>query len=231
MADWDTNSPGDSDVISQYPANERQQRSTVETIFGVDHHSENDASQGYHDRVTLPAVSRPASVSNGGRIWVEIFEGVPELYWRDDENDPVRLTYKGQLAVNLQETDVIVGSLRTRTFFRGNVIDLEVVDNAVEIDWEAATVFRLDLSALSAQTITVTLTNMPDTTSGEEQTIYIDLIDGGNNTINFESSYTLLRAYNEIVAFTEDGRDMVIATTHDGANILLGVVTDFGPGV
>lgn len=59
MANWDEASPGDSDIISQFPANERAARGVVKTVFGIDHHEEDDANQGFHDFVTL--ISQGAS--------------------------------------------------------------------------------------------------------------------------------------------------------------------------
>lgn len=53
MADWDTNSPEDSDIVSQYPANARAARDAVRTNFGVDHHEENDADVGKHEVIQL----------------------------------------------------------------------------------------------------------------------------------------------------------------------------------
>lgn len=53
MADWDISSPGDSDIVSQFPANERAARTAVRANFGVEHHEEDDANVGKHERVTL----------------------------------------------------------------------------------------------------------------------------------------------------------------------------------
>ncbi len=53
MADWDEGSPGDSDVVSQFPANERAARWVVKSVFGVNHHEENDADQGKHELIDL----------------------------------------------------------------------------------------------------------------------------------------------------------------------------------
>jgi hypothetical protein len=65
MADWDVSKPADDDIISQYPANARARRAAVRTIFGVDHHDDDDADQGKHEVVTLLSESPDPTFAAG----------------------------------------------------------------------------------------------------------------------------------------------------------------------
>lgn len=222
---WDTSKPGDSDIVSNYPANERALRAFLESIFGVDHMSVIGGTQGFHKAVRMLNQSTPVAIA-GGVIYPKVFEGTSELYYMDSDGRDIRMTYKGQLVVNLQETELIVNSLRTRTFFRGRVVDVPINSGQVEIDWESATLFRLNVT----EDITVTLANMPDTTSEEEQTILLEVVNGGNHTIIVNSPYTILWKDNLVPSWTTDGKDLAIATSHDGDNILGAIVNNFGAG-
>lgn len=53
MADWDSTNPGDSDIVSQYPANERAAREAVRDNFGVDHHEADDSDVGKHEVIQV----------------------------------------------------------------------------------------------------------------------------------------------------------------------------------
>lgn len=52
-----TATPGDSDIVSQFPANERTNRDVINSWLLVEH----DNTTGYHKKVTLPAGSPPAT--------------------------------------------------------------------------------------------------------------------------------------------------------------------------
>lgn len=70
MADWDTNSPADNDIVSQYPGNERAARGAVQTNFGVDHHEVDDADVGKHEQATfVDAVVDPTFATGETGIW------------------------------------------------------------------------------------------------------------------------------------------------------------------
>ena len=222
---YDVSNPGDSDVISAFPANERALRAFLELIMGVDHMATPGSTQGYHEVVRMLNDSTPVAIA-GGALYAKLFESNSELYYLDSSGREIRLTYKGELVVNIEETELIVNSLRTRTFFRGRVIDVPINSGQVSIDWEAATLFRLTVT----ENITVTLANMPDTTSEEEQTILLEVINGGNFTIIFDSTYVIIWAENTVPTWTTDGKDLAIATSHDGANILGAIIPNFGGG-
>ncbi len=222
---YDTSKPADTDIISAFPANERALRTFLETIMGIDHETATGSTQGFHKLVRMLTQTTPTAIA-GGILYAKTFESNAELYYMDSSGNDIRLTYKGELVVNLQETEVIVNSLRTRTFFRGRVIDVPINSGAVEIDWEAATLFRLTVT----ENITVTLANMPDTTSEEEQTILLEVINGGNYTITLSSSYTILWRDDTAPTWTTDGKDLAIATSHDGSFILGSIIPNFGTG-
>lgn len=276
MVDRDATNPGDSDVISAYPANERAQRAAQSTIFEGDHHDADDANQSRHKKVTLVALGAdPANISgtgigytkvvdgitelfyedsdgnvlqltqeglfnnevvhmpvqaadpatpvDAGNLYTKEFNGIPELFWQDELGNITRLTFKGELVVNLSTTDVVVGSLRTNNFFRGRRRSVASVAGALELDMETSTVFETTIT----ENTTATLINMPNFADGEEQTIYIDLTNGGAFTTALASTYTLIRPGGVVKPFTVAGRDMVILSSHDGATIFTDTVLDF----
>lgn len=225
MSGYDVTKPGDSDVISAYPSNERALRAFLQQIFGADHVNAVGGQQGFHLAVRMLNQGTPVAIA-GGILYPKIFEGTSELHYLDSDGREIRITYKGELVVNIQETELIVNSLRTRTFFRGRVIDLPINSGQVEVDWESATLFRLTVT----EDVDVTFTNMPDTTSEEEQTILFELINGGNFNITVLSDYIIEWTGDVVPAFTTDGKDYVIATSHDGSTIQAGLVDNFGTG-
>lgn len=72
--DWDVSSPGDSDVVSQFPANERSFRTASRGAFNVDHDAD---GTGYHNKVTLNAVSAPTGTSGKWTGWFETGAAMP----------------------------------------------------------------------------------------------------------------------------------------------------------
>lgn len=97
MPSWDTSNPGDNDLISQYPANERAQRAAVEDIFGIDHHEEDDGDQGYHELVTfMTQPGDPATYATGGRLFIKLVDGKRQLFFKDSEGNVIQFTDNGQ---------------------------------------------------------------------------------------------------------------------------------------
>lgn len=93
MADWDTSSPGDSDIVSQFPQNERAARTAVETNFGVDHHEANDADVGKHEVVSLLAQTSPSGAAGEGKLYgKDVGSGVIELHYTDEAGNEIQLT-------------------------------------------------------------------------------------------------------------------------------------------
>ena len=276
MADWDTSSPADNDIISQFPANERASRTAVRDIVGVEHETQDNGNQGRHLQTTLLELPEPMAVVgagilyvkpdgnlwfknsddeaiqltfgalpggdnalplpvqsvspmpiDGGWLYTREFEGTAELYYLDSDDNEIRMTYKGELVVNLSRTDVTVGSLRTRTFMRGNVVDLFPVAGQVVIDWRAATVYRIYVT----EDIDVIFENMPETAQNEEQCIYIDLYNGGAFVINVVSTYVVEWPGRTVPAFTVGGRDYILAASNNGTSITAVAILDIGEGV
>lgn len=58
--------PGDSDIVSQFPAAERTFRDVVEDWISVEH----DTS-GYHGKVTLDQISSPTGVADYTTVWAD----------------------------------------------------------------------------------------------------------------------------------------------------------------
>lgn len=117
---WDDTRPLDNDIVSQFPANERSSRSAVRAIFDVDHHSDEDADQGFHDRVTFAdQASDPAGT--GGRVLVWNREGV--LYTRVGAGTPTPLGFPSGTRMTFNQTSAPIGwtkdtSLATNSAFR-----------------------------------------------------------------------------------------------------------------
>lgn len=276
MASRDASKPGDSDVISSYPANERAQRAAQSTIFNQDHFDPDTADQGKHrfvrlkdlggnaaggadqgtvftkaingvvelffidDQATVTQLTRDGVISNevvnlpeqagdpstptdSGNLYTKVFNGNAELFWQDEQGNTVRLTFNGELAIDLSATDLTVGSLRTNNFFRGRRRSVVSVGGALELDFETATVFEFTVW----ENTTVTFTNMPDTADGEEQTIYLDISNGGAFTTGLASAFNLTYPSGVVIPLTVAGRDLVILSTNDGVNIFVGINLDF----
>ncbi len=92
----DETKPGDSDVVSQFPAVERTFRDIIETWLLVDHDT-----AGEHPQVTLPQRgSDPSNVSNTGFLYTKDDSGDAELFYEDDSGNVVQLTEDGALKVS-----------------------------------------------------------------------------------------------------------------------------------
>lgn len=73
MAGFDVTNPGDSDIVSQFPANERDQRSAVSSAFGLEHDS---AGAGRHKLPVGNTSARDAlSGINNGTLFVNSSAG------------------------------------------------------------------------------------------------------------------------------------------------------------
>lgn len=100
MSDWDTNSPADSGIISQYPGNERSARSAARSNFGVDHHETDDADVGKHETVRmLDQGGDPTAASGEGRAYAKVVDGIVELFYQDNDGNIAQLTEEGVLDV------------------------------------------------------------------------------------------------------------------------------------
>lgn len=134
MANWDENSPGDSDVISGFPANERSARSAVKTNFGIDHVETDGATVGMHEAVRLISQgSDPAAAAGRGALYTKTPSGV-ELYYRDAAGNVLQLTNGGVSAL-LSSTNTWTGAntlSNASNVFHGNGANLTAL-NATQL--------------------------------------------------------------------------------------------------
>jgi hypothetical protein len=185
---------------------------------------------GLHKQVTLPVSGSDVTPSSDQIvIYSKTVDGLPELFINGPGvEEPIRLTNNGgkQLSISLPETDVIFDSIRTRSFMRGTVVDVPVIDGEATIDWSIGTVFRLVIE----EDIDLYLTNMPDVPSGEEQTIYVDVTTSGARTIFMQSEYELEFPLEINTGVTPDGRDFFICASNNGTRITVVPLTNLGTG-
>src|SRR5690606_39889644 len=99
MADWDVNSPSDSDFIAQFPSNERAARAALVANFGVDHEANaQDANIGKHVKVSLvDQSSDPAGAASSSTLYAKGVSGASQLFWRSGTGAVVQLTAAGGL--------------------------------------------------------------------------------------------------------------------------------------
>lgn len=64
--DWDVDSPGDTDVVSQFPANERAARAAARGAFNAEHDAD---GTGGHKVITLSQQSDPSGTAGLWKIW------------------------------------------------------------------------------------------------------------------------------------------------------------------
>lgn len=125
MASWDTSSPGDGDIVSQFPLNERTARAAVKTNFGVDHHEEDDAQIGFHEQVTLiERTTDPVAIAGQGFVYAKEIGAKVELVYLDEDDNIVQITKGGAL-------DAFLGGIETAVAARA---ELELGSAAVEAD-------------------------------------------------------------------------------------------------
>lgn len=196
----------------------------VVTKFDVEHSS----STGKHKKVTLPSQGVvPTAGTDELVVYSRQFEGEAEYFIRDSAGKELRLTshLNGNMVLNvdLSETDLLVGSIRTRTFSRGRVVDLQPVAGVLTIDWRLATVFRL--SGFTQDT-DVQFINMPDTAVEEEQTIYLDITGASTYVLTVTASYDIYFPRGITPTLTDGGRDLLVATTDDGVSVMCVPITN-----
>lgn len=98
MASWDETKPADSDIVSQFPVNERAARSAAKTNFGVDHHEADDADVGKHEVVQLLEQAVDPTIDPGASgFYAKAVSGVIELFFKDSAGTVLQLTSAGKL--------------------------------------------------------------------------------------------------------------------------------------
>lgn len=105
MADWDESNPGDSQIVSQFPANERSARAAVKTNFGVDHHDTVDANTGKHKRVVFvaPLSVKPTLTADEGALYTKTVSTISELFFENENGVEIQITS----GTKLNETVII----------------------------------------------------------------------------------------------------------------------------
>jgi hypothetical protein len=122
-----------------------------------------------------------------------------------------------EIGPTLRNSDAVLNSVTTSSYLKGTAINVPIVDGEAVIDWQSATVFRLTVD----EEVTIIFENMPSTEQSEEQTIYIDVINGGSAPITLQSTYTFDFPGGLNLPLQESGRDYFVATTNNGTTITL----------
>lgn len=166
MANRDVTNPGDTDVISAYPANERAQRVAQGVIFNQDHFDADDADQGKHRQVRLKDLGGDAADSAGqGTFYTKTVNAIVELFYIDDQANITQITRGGVISnevLNLPEqvgdpaTPVASGNLYTKVLGgfaelfwqdeQGNVVQL-TFDGEINIDLGISNLIVASMSA------------------------------------------------------------------------------------
>lgn len=107
--------PGDADLISAHPSDERSFRDIVESWLLIDH----DTS-GLHDKVQLPERADPTLVANVGILYSKDVGGVSELHYIDSAGSVKQITSAGVLLI--AAADLPTGVVST----------VKIADNAVD---------------------------------------------------------------------------------------------------
>lgn len=98
--------PGDTDVVSQHPANARIFRDVTESYLNTDH----DFNTGHHANVGLvEQAGNPATVANTGFIYTKDVAGATELFWEDHAGNVKQITTGGKL--NVLAADIPINSV------------------------------------------------------------------------------------------------------------------------
>lgn len=87
----DESKPGDSDIVSQFPAVERLFRDIIESWLLIDHDTD-----GEHIQVTLPELGAdPTNATNTGFLYTKDDSGDTELFYEDDDGNVIQMTADG----------------------------------------------------------------------------------------------------------------------------------------
>lgn len=98
--------PGDTDVVSQHPANARTFRDVTESYLNTDH----DFNTGHHNWAALvEQAGNPGAVANTGFVYTKDVAGATELFWEDHAGNVKQITAGGK--INVVATDIPVNSV------------------------------------------------------------------------------------------------------------------------
>lgn len=111
MADWLVTKPADSDLLSQFPANERAARASVVANFGVDHMEVNDAHIGKHKMVTARVLGAdPTAGAGEGVFYAKDVAGTSAPFFRASDGTVIALGGGGGGDVALNGDNTFTGN-------------------------------------------------------------------------------------------------------------------------
>ncbi len=206
---------------------------------------ENDST--IPDGVAAAAASAAAASNSASAAGLEVTYA--EEWAINPEDDPVSVAAGGddtttfsalhwaaKAEANISDfgsEPVIAGSVTAEGlvaagYFRGDVVALTSVNNAVSLDWTAGQYFTLT----NTETVSVDFSNEPLIGQGIGQTIMFAIQDAGNFaiTLNPSTNFTVhTRAIDKPLEFTTDGLDIFILTVYASGVITLIPLYEFSP--
>lgn len=142
--DIDPTTPGDNDIVSQYPGNERTNRSTLQDLLGDDH-DEGASGSGKHKKVTLKEQGAdPTPGASEASLYTKDHGGQPELFFREESSgDIIQITEAGFLygVLSLLAGSPAAARLLAANLLLTNAIYIQARDNA---DSEYLDLLQLD---------------------------------------------------------------------------------------
>lgn len=163
--------------------------------------------------IKLSATVTPSSIVATGQIYSKSSGGGVELFYLDADGNEVQLTSNGEINVDVGTSNLVAASM-TAGYFRGDVIALASVGNAVALDWTAGQYFTLT----NTETTTISFSNEPLIGEGIGQTIMLTIQDAGDFAISLDPSSGFaidVRSVDNPPSYTVGGKDRVILTVDE----------------
>lgn len=210
MVDFDPTTPGDSDVIADFPANERAERQKVEDWTEIDHYE----TDGKHRAARFKEQGVDPTVSvDEIAVYAKVAAGKANLYIKDEDGNVFQLTEGGVLvgplhgAVQLANNAEEVSGLDTGATAR-NLAKVNASNEAELGDVNlAGTRVRVgNLANLLADNGTLTPKILTEKDEGAGNGLDADTVDGleAANLLTFDAS-TPLYAEKNLGAYTGSG--------------------------
>lgn len=190
------------------------------SVFGQNHNT----STGKHKAVVMTAQADPTLASGEAALYIKSFEGRPELYWSAYGQTPLRMTYNGGLQVEFSTSALTFGAVTSNSFFRAKRLTITSTSNAATVDASLAEVHSLTVT----EDVEITITNLPSSESSLSQCFCIELINAGDYTVTFASSYDIEWVSSTLPTFTSGGKDRVMCVSNDGASITMAALLNIG---
>lgn len=93
MVDFDPTTPGDSDNISNFPANERAERQKLEDWVDLDHYE----ADGKHRVARFKEQADPTIIADEIGVYAKVAAGKANLFIKDEDGNVIQLTEGGLL--------------------------------------------------------------------------------------------------------------------------------------